>query len=116
MGAEYSRRNFACGSHHKVPEGWQSWGGNMSGWMTRPYCWDVVGHVGPHHAQISPVAEGFAASKRMEWENTLGMPKWLIDTTIHGLAMLAAHNDIPSTNSISLEVLNALLQAERRGT
>ena len=99
-----------------------AWGGNMSGWQTRPYCWQSVGHLGPHWAQIERVnpdrsqpEPGLRDRQRMEWPNTLGMPEWLIETTIHGLNLIAEYNDIPATNSISLEVLNALLQAERRG-
>jgi len=102
MGAEYSRRNLACASHHRCPDGYHSWGGNMSGWQKRPYCWDAVGHPGPHHAQISKEGNAPMASERMEWPNKTpgGLPSWLIETTIHGLRMLAANGGPDDTDDI----------------
>lgn len=96
MSAEHARRNLVCASHHRAPEGFASWGGNMSGWSRRPFCWDAAGHAGDHWAQIERVDEhGNSPKKRdaqkMTWPNKLGIPKWLAETTHHGIAMMRAH-------------------------
>lgn len=88
--SEYARRNLVCSSHHKCPEGWRSWTGNINGWTTRPFCWDKAGHAGDHWACIDAIDGGDAQTK-MTWPNTVGIPAWLIETTLHGLAVIRAH-------------------------
>lgn len=88
--SEYARRNLACSSWRKAPRGWNAWGGNVSGWTARPFCDDEAGHAGNHRATIYK-GESFDTTAVMAWPNTLGIPKWLMETTIHGLRMLREH-------------------------
>lgn len=86
----------------------------VTGYTFRPFCWDVVGHAGDHWAQIETIDETVPTEvevqnaiaghpdfgktttevwdeprrEKMTWPNTIGMPDWLIETTIHGLRML----------------------------
>lgn len=98
--SDYARRHLVCSSWHNAPDGFQGWSGSMGGWSKRPFCTLGAGHAGDHQAHIEPVTQtpGFApvrvpftVGQEMTWPNALGMPDWLVETTLHGIEMMRDH-------------------------
>jgi hypothetical protein len=136
--SEYARRNLVCSSWIKLPEGWHAWQGMSGGYSVRPWCSNVVGHVGDHsvyaehqteteevettvdYSIVEPESpnpirkemQSRPVSKQFTWANTLGLPDWLLDTTIHGLAMLADRKPGLKPGAIG-DVIDAL-EAQRK--
>lgn len=107
----YARRHLVCASWHRLPEGWHAWTGMVNGYSTRPFCEGDVGHADDHYVHAEHITETvptrttvvemdrtehvemIARPKQMTivWDNHLGIPTWLIETTRRGVEAMREH-------------------------